>query len=137
MDWAFVAEDADAYQDLSRSVERDSRPEVVLITTTAEPPCPSPLAPAPFWKAAGIHGPSVHGPATDQGHDDGPEHGDDAIATAIDPVSGMTVEPDTARARSLYSSHEDRDFFFCGKGCKLEFDDDPRALLDPSYVPSM
>jgi hypothetical protein len=31
MDWAFVAEDADAYQDLSRSVERDARPEVVLI----------------------------------------------------------------------------------------------------------
>jgi predicted N-acetyltransferase YhbS len=31
MDWAFVAEDADAYQDLSRSVERYARPEVVLI----------------------------------------------------------------------------------------------------------
>jgi predicted N-acetyltransferase YhbS len=31
MDWAFVAEDADAYQDLSGSVERDARPEVVLI----------------------------------------------------------------------------------------------------------
>ena len=31
MDWAFVAEDADAYQDLSRWVERYARPEVVLI----------------------------------------------------------------------------------------------------------
>jgi hypothetical protein len=31
MDWAYVAEDADAYQDLSRSVERYVRPEVVLI----------------------------------------------------------------------------------------------------------
>jgi hypothetical protein len=31
MDWALVAEDADAYQDLSRSVERDAGPEVVLI----------------------------------------------------------------------------------------------------------
>jgi hypothetical protein len=31
VDWAFVAEDADAYQDLARSVERDVRPGVVLI----------------------------------------------------------------------------------------------------------
>jgi hypothetical protein len=31
MDRAFVAEDAHAYQDLARSVERDVRPEVVLI----------------------------------------------------------------------------------------------------------
>jgi hypothetical protein len=31
MAWAFLAEDADTYQDLSRSVERYARPEVVLI----------------------------------------------------------------------------------------------------------
>jgi hypothetical protein len=30
MDWALVAEDADAYQDLSRSVDWDSRQDVVL-----------------------------------------------------------------------------------------------------------
>src|SRR4029078_2236418 len=31
MDWGFAAEDADAYQELAPSVERDARPEVVLI----------------------------------------------------------------------------------------------------------
>lgn len=31
MDWGLVAEDADAYQELASSVERDARPEVVLI----------------------------------------------------------------------------------------------------------
>src|SRR4029078_11400383 len=31
MDWGFVAEDADAYQELAPSVERDARPKVVLI----------------------------------------------------------------------------------------------------------
>jgi hypothetical protein len=31
MDWAFVAEDADAYQELPQSVERDVRDDVVLV----------------------------------------------------------------------------------------------------------
>jgi Uncharacterized conserved protein len=56
---------------------------------------------------------------------------------AADPVCGMTVDPDTARGKGLHSSHQDRDFFFCGKGCELEFDDDPERFLDPSYAPSM
>jgi YHS domain-containing protein len=28
-------------------------------------------------------------------------------------------------------------YYFCGKGCKLVFEDDPEKYLDPDYVPSM
>ena len=89
-------------------------------------------------EAAWLVGPSVHGPSPEHDHAGG-EHGhhDDAVATVVDPVCGMTVEPETARSRGLQSSYEGRDFFFCGKGCKLEFDDDPARYLDPGYVPSM
>jgi P-type Cu+ transporter len=55
----------------------------------------------------------------------------------VDPVCGMVVEPEAARAKGLHSSYHGRDYFFCGKGCKLEFDDDPEHYLDPAYVPSM
>lgn len=58
-------------------------------------------------------------------------------STAVDPVCGMSVETETARSRGLHRSYVERDFFFCGKGCKLEFDDDPEHYLDPAYVPSM
>jgi P-type Cu+ transporter len=62
---------------------------------------------------------------------------DPAASSAVDPVCGMTVDPATARERGLHSVYEDRDFFFCGRGCKLDFDEDPGRYLDPSYVPSM
>ena len=87
-------------------------------------------------EAAWLVGPSVHGPAEAGGHEHA--HGDASESAAvIDPVCGMTVDPETARAKGLHSSYQGRDFFFCGKGCKLEFDDDPQHYLDPSYVPSM
>ena len=54
-----------------------------------------------------------------------------------DPVCGMRVDPETARARGLTLSHEGREYVFCGKGCLLEFNDGPERYLDPSYVPSM
>ncbi len=54
-----------------------------------------------------------------------------------DPVCGMTVERESARARDLHSRHADTDYYFCGKGCKLDFDEDPERYLDPDYVPSM
>ena len=91
-------------------------------------------------EAAWLVGPSVHASESDHRHDqagDHDHHDEDAAASAIDPVCGMTVEPDAARARGLHSAFEGRDFYFCGKGCKLEFDDDPQKYLDPSYVPSM
>jgi xanthine dehydrogenase accessory factor len=41
---------------------------------------------------------------------------------AMDPVCGMAVEIASAKYRSNVS---DRDFYFCGPGCKREFDRDP------------
>lgn len=96
--------------------------------------------------AAWLIGPSVH---SDAPHP--PEHSDPGAAahshdpgsvqalsmTAIDPVCGMTVESSTSEAKGLRSQYEGRDFFFCGRGCKLDFDEDPNRYLDPSYVPSM
>jgi Cu+-exporting ATPase len=54
-----------------------------------------------------------------------------------DPVCGMTVDPENARARGLTLTHEGTEYAFCGKGCLLEFRDDPGRYLDPSYSPSM
>jgi YHS domain-containing protein len=54
-----------------------------------------------------------------------------------DPVCGMTVNPEVAQAAGLTAEHEGRGFFFCGRGCKLEFLDDPKRFFDPDYVPHM
>jgi len=56
---------------------------------------------------------------------------------AKDPVCGMDVNPEIASAQGLRSEHEGQTYYFCGKGCKLEFGDDPARYLDPSYSPSM
>lgn len=57
--------------------------------------------------------------------------------TAIDPVCGMTVEIETAIAAALTAEHDGVSYYFCGRGCKLEFGDDPAKYVDPSYTPSM
>jgi YHS domain-containing protein len=54
-----------------------------------------------------------------------------------DPVCGMRVDPEAARARGLTLEHDGRDYVFCGKGCMLEFRDDPAAYLDPRHLPTM
>ena len=56
---------------------------------------------------------------------------------ATDPVCGMQVNPEIAAAQGLSSDYQGVTYFFCGKGCKLDFDDDPAKVLDPGYVPSM
>ena len=33
--------------------------------------------------------------------------------------------------------HEGIEYGFCGRGCRLEFGDDPATYLSPGYVPSM
>ena len=33
--------------------------------------------------------------------------------------------------------YDGREYVFCGKGCLLEFGDDPEKYLDPAYTPSM
>jgi YHS domain-containing protein len=45
---------------------------------------------------------------------------------AIDLVCGMEVDEGTAK---FFSEHKGRKFFFCGKMCKEEFDDDPEKFL--------
>ena len=58
-------------------------------------------------------------------------------SVATDPVCGMQVDPATARERGLTSDHEGQTYFFCGKGCKLDFDEDPTPYFEPGYTPSM
>jgi YHS domain-containing protein len=56
---------------------------------------------------------------------------------AIDLVCGMTVDRATAKSRGLTSEFADTTWFFCGRGCKLDFDEDPGRYLDPSWSPLM
>ncbi len=57
--------------------------------------------------------------------------------THIDPVCGMEVDGASARERGLVHDHDGTTYYFCGRGCLLEFRDDPGRHLDPSYQPSM
>jgi YHS domain-containing protein len=93
-------------------------------------------------EAAWSVGASVHGP--DHGHDDHgdhdhqhSDHDDGRQSDAIDPVCGMTVDRAAARTKGLHTTYQGVDYFFCGKGCKLEFGDDPERFLAPDHVPSM
>lgn len=56
---------------------------------------------------------------------------------AVDPVCGMAVDRATATAAGLSAEHEGQTYYFCGRGCLLEFRDDPETYLDPDYTPSM
>ena len=49
----------------------------------------------------------------------------------------MNVDPEAARARGLTLTHDGREYVFCGKGCFLEFRDDPEKFLDRRHLPSM
>jgi len=97
--------------------------------------------------AAWLVGPSVHpepeGAHSDHG-DDEHGHGDDEHGrgdhdgdAAVDPVCGMDVDRKSALEKGLHHQHAGVDYYFCGKGCFLDFGDDPKRYLDPSYVPSM
>jgi Cu+-exporting ATPase len=57
--------------------------------------------------------------------------------TATDPVCGMQVNREVATAQGLTSEHEGATYFFCGRGCKLDFDEEPSRFLDESYEPHM
>jgi YHS domain-containing protein len=56
---------------------------------------------------------------------------------ATDPVCGMTVDPGAARSAGHVAEYDGTTYYFCGRGCKLEFEDDPKRYLDPAYRPSM
>lgn len=59
------------------------------------------------------------------------------IALTEDPVCGMTVDSKAAEAKGLATVYQDRQYVFCGKGCFLEFRDDPQTFLDPGFKPDM
>jgi YHS domain-containing protein len=52
---------------------------------------------------------------------------------AVDPVCGMQVDTEQAEQTSEYKGSR---FYFCSRGCKLDFEDDPERFLDPSHKPS-
>ncbi len=54
------------------------------------------------------------------------------MAIVKDPVCGMDVDTETSK---LSLEHDGTTWWFCGKGCLLEFKDDPDKYLDPAYVP--
>ena len=49
------------------------------------------------------------------------------MAIVKDPVCGMDVDAATS---SLSLDHEGETYWFCGKGCLLEFKDDPDTYLE-------
>jgi YHS domain-containing protein len=56
------------------------------------------------------------------------------MAIEIDPVCGMEVD---TQATDLQLEHDATTYWFCGRGCLLEFRDDPDRYLDPDYKPAM
>ena len=57
------------------------------------------------------------------------------IAADEDPVCGMKVDVDEARTKGLTFVGHGHEHVFCSRGCKLDFEDDPRRYLDPTYQP--
>jgi YHS domain-containing protein len=55
------------------------------------------------------------------------------MAYAKDPVCGMEVDRDT----DLKTEHDGETYYFCSRGCKLDFEEDPEKYLDPSYEAHM
>ena len=56
------------------------------------------------------------------------------MAIEIDPVCGMEVDTSTSQ---LSLEQDGKTCWFCGKGCLLEFRDDPERYLSPDHTPSM
>jgi YHS domain-containing protein len=56
------------------------------------------------------------------------------VAIEIDPVCGMEVDTTTSE---LSYEYEGKTYWFCGRGCLLEFKDDPGKYLSEDHTPSM
>jgi len=56
------------------------------------------------------------------------------MAIEIDPVCGMSVDTTTSQ---LSLEHDGTTYWFCGKGCLLDFQDDPEAFLGSDATRSM
>jgi Cu+-exporting ATPase len=55
------------------------------------------------------------------------------MTTAIDPVCGMEVQTDSAQ---FTAEHDGQRYFFCSRGCMLDFQENPARYLDPNYTPT-
>ncbi len=88
-------------------------------------------------EAAWLIGPSVHGPSGEVQDESAREAPRDADNQIVDRVCGMTVDAEAARAGGLHSLYAGAEYFFCGRGCKLDFDEDPQHYLDAGYTPAM
>ena len=51
---------------------------------------------------------------------------------AIDLVCGMTVDEATAKEKYEYKGVM---YYFCGRGCRLEFQDNPEKYLSSDWKP--
>jgi P-type Cu+ transporter len=56
------------------------------------------------------------------------------MAIEIDPVCGMEVDTETSQ---LSLEHDGRTYWFCSRGCLLDFQDDPERYLSPDHQPTM
>lgn len=56
---------------------------------------------------------------------------------AIDPVCGMSVDPGEAEAKGLTAEYQGTAYYFCGRGCFLDFTENPEPYFAPDYRPSM
>ncbi len=54
------------------------------------------------------------------------------MAKAIDPVCGMDVDTEHAQ---FTAEHDGQVYYFCSRGCMLDFKDDPPRYLDPDHRP--
>jgi P-type Cu+ transporter len=60
------------------------------------------------------------------------ETGGESHATAVDPVCGMTVDPDHAAERH---EHQGKTHYFCGRDCLAKFQSDPQRYLQAKAGP--
>src|SRR5438045_7548463 len=52
--------------------------------------------------------------------------------SALDPVCGMTVDPQHAAGSSVYQG---KTYYFCSKGCVAKFEANPEKYLNPAAQP--
>jgi P-type Cu+ transporter len=55
------------------------------------------------------------------------------MAMATDPVCGMQVDTDNAQ---FTAEHDGQAFYFCSRGCMLDFQEEPERYLAEGYKPS-
>src|SRR4051812_43038691 len=68
------------------------------------------------------------------------EHaGDETTQKTIDPVCGMTVDPERARAAQppKVAEHAGKTYFFCSNGCVAKFKAEPEKYLNKNAAPDL